>query len=154
MIDFIKSFAYAFRGIFKAVKEERNMRIHICVAAFVIFFSFVCSIEPYEWIAVILCIGSVISAEAKNSAIETALDRIGTEQNELTKKSKDAAAGAVLVSAIASAVIGGIIFFSKEKISTAYEFFSTNIWAFIIFVIAVILSVIFIATAKKERKQK
>ena len=154
MIDFFKSFAYAFRGIFKAVKEERNMRIHICVAAFVIFFSFVCSIEPYEWIAVILCIGSVISAEAKNSAIETALDRIGTEQNELTEKSKDAAAGAVLVSAIDSAVIGGIIFFNKEKISTAYEFFSANILAFIIFVIAVILSVIFIATAKKERKQK
>lgn len=155
MLKFLKSFGYAFRGIFTAVKEERNMRVHVCMAVFVVFFSFVCSIDTYEWLAVILCIGSVISAEAKNTAIESALDRVGTEKNKLTKKAKDTAAGAVLVTAIASAVIGGIIFFRKERVTAAYDFFKANIWAFVLFAAAVILAVIFIATAgKKERKTK
>lgn len=152
MMKFLKSFVYAFRGIIQSVRDERNMRIHICMAVFVIFFSIICKIDTYEWLAVILCIGSVISAEAKNSAVEYALDRIGTDENELTKKSKDAAAGAVLVTAIASAAAGGIIFFNKSRITAAYDFFKSNIPVFIMFVLAVILSVIFIVTAKKERK--
>ena len=51
--------------------------------------------------------------ELINTAIETTVDLITKEKNEKAKIAKDVAAGAVLVSAIASAIIGVIIFVPK-----------------------------------------
>ena len=55
----------------------------------------------------------VISLELVNSAIEATVDIAMPEINEKAKVAKDVAAGAVLVSAIASAIIGLIIFIPK-----------------------------------------
>jgi diacylglycerol kinase len=70
-------------------------------------------ISKNEWIAVIFCIGWVIALELVNSAIESTADFISKERNESIKKIKDLSAGAVLVAAIASAIIGLIIFLPK-----------------------------------------
>jgi diacylglycerol kinase (ATP) len=66
-----------------------------------------------EWIACILCIGSVITAELINTAIESTIDLYTQEQHPLAKKAKDVAAGAVLACAITAAIIGLMIFFPK-----------------------------------------
>ena len=55
----------------------------------------------------------VISLELVNSAIEATVDIAMPEINEKAKNAKDIAAGAVLVSAIAAAIIGLIIFVPK-----------------------------------------
>ena len=60
-----------------------------------------------------LCIGLVLSAEAVNSAIEALADRVSPAYDEAIKRTKDLAAGAVLLLAIASAVVGLIIFLPK-----------------------------------------
>ena len=59
-----------------------------------------------------------ISAYIINTAIENTVDLITKEKNEQAKIAKDVAAGAVLVSAIAAAIIGLIIF--VPKISLIY----------------------------------
>lgn len=64
-----------------------------------------------EWIAVVIVIGAVLSAEAINSSIESLADLVSPEYNEAIKKTKDLAAGAVLIMAIAAAIVGSIIFF-------------------------------------------
>lgn len=62
-----------------------------------------------EWSLLVLLIAAVISAELFNTAIEAVIDLISPEQHPLAKAAKDAAAGAVLVLAIAALVIGVFI---------------------------------------------
>ena len=70
-------------------------------------------ISTTEWIAVTGCIGLVLMAEGFNSSIEALCDKVSPEMDPLIGHSKDLAAGAVLIAAIAAAVIGMIIFLPK-----------------------------------------
>ncbi len=109
----INSFKYAFTGMWSAYKSERNMKIHIAVAILVILFGIFLQISTYEWLACIVCFAMVIGAEMFNTAIETVVDIAMPKKDERAKKAKDVAAGAVLVFAIGSAIIGSIIFIPK-----------------------------------------
>ena len=66
-----------------------------------------------EWIAVIFAIGMVLAAEAVNSSIEALADLVSPDYNEAIKRTKDLAAGAVLILAIAAAIVGLLIFIPK-----------------------------------------
>ncbi len=79
----------------------------------VIISGFILKISITEWTICIVLFGLVITAELINTAIETTVDIVMPEKNEKAKLAKDIAAGAVLVSAIASAIIGIIIFLPK-----------------------------------------
>lgn len=107
------SFKYAFEGIKTTFQTEKNMKIHIAIMIFVIILGFLLKISSLEWIACLILFALVISAEMFNTVIETTVDLITKEKNELAKKAKDIAAGAVLVTAIFSAIIGLIIFVPK-----------------------------------------
>ena len=113
MKKFIKSFKYAFEGIFTGIKKERNMKIHISIMILVIVFGIMLKISKIEWIICIALFGLVISMELINTAIENTVDLITKENNQQAKIAKDVAAGAVLVSAIVSSVIGLMIFIPK-----------------------------------------
>jgi len=106
-------FRYAFNGLKTVIKEEHNARIHLFTACCVLIAGAIFRISTGEWIAVVFCIGLVFALELINSAIENIADFITIERNETIKKVKDLSAGAVLVSAIASAIIGLIIFLPK-----------------------------------------
>jgi len=109
----LASFRYAFNGLKILIQEEHNARIHLFAACCVLIAGAVFKISTTEWIAVIFCIGLVIALELINSAIENAADYLSKEKSESIKKIKDLSAGAVLVAAIASAIIGVIIFLPK-----------------------------------------
>ena len=107
------SFRHAFNGLIFGIKDTRNLKVDIFVALIVIIFGFVFKITLIEWTIIILCISMVISLELINSAIEEAVNLAMPNIHPIAKISKDVAAGAVLFSAIASAVIGIIIFLPK-----------------------------------------
>lgn len=109
----VNSFKCAIQGIIQAIKTERNVKIHITIMILVIISGIVFKIAKQEWITCIILFGLVISLELINSAIETTVDIAMPEINEKAKNAKDIAAGAVLVSAIASAIIGLTIFIPK-----------------------------------------
>ena len=109
----ISSFKYAFQGMFSALKTERNLKIHVTIMILVIIAGIVLKISKIEWIICIILFGLVIGGEMLNSAIETVVDIAMPDINPKAKFAKDAAAGAVLVLAIASAIIGFIIFGPK-----------------------------------------
>ncbi len=116
MIDvprLLRSFRFGLAGLAYVFRTEQNMRIHVGMAAFVIAAGWFFRISASEWLAVVFCIGAVIAAEAFNSAIERLADRVEPGEDRLIGLSKDAAAGAVLALAIASAAIGAIIFLPK-----------------------------------------
>lgn len=107
-----KSFGYALYGIFSAMKEQ-NMRIHILSAFIVVAAGLVTGLSYLEWLVLIIIIALVIGAEMMNTAIESIVDLASPEIHPLAKQAKDIAAGAVLVFALASVIIGLLIFLPK-----------------------------------------
>lgn len=89
------------------------MQIHCLAALEVIAAGMMFSLAVWEWVAILLCIGGVISAECMNTAIERLADRVSLEKNPLIKQAKDCGSAAVLVLAITSAAVGLIIFVPK-----------------------------------------
>ena len=109
----IKSFRYAFAGLRVLFREEHNSRIHAFAALCVVIAGFVFRISAYEWIAVTIVIGMVLSAEAINSSLERTADFVKAERDDRKRDIKDLGAAAVLLTAIAAAIIGLIIFLPK-----------------------------------------
>lgn len=109
----INSFKYAFTGIISAFKSERNLKIHTTIMILVIICGIALNITLNDWLTCIICFGIVISGELFNTAIETIVDMVSPEYNQKAKLAKDVSAGAVLVLAIASALIGFLIFIPK-----------------------------------------
>ncbi len=108
----IKSFGYAFVGIVTATKQQ-NMRIHLISAIVVIVAALLTGISTIEWIVLIIVMALVIGMEMVNTAIEAIVDLVTPHYHPLAKVAKDVAAGAVLIFAIASVIIGCIIFIPK-----------------------------------------
>ena len=106
----ILSFKYAFRGIVDNIINTPNFRIHLCFAIAAILLGFYFKIEKLEWLAIFFSIGLVLTAESLNTSIEYLTDLVTKDYHELAKKTKDAAAGAVLISAITACFIGLYIF--------------------------------------------
>ncbi len=110
MIHFLKSLHYAWQGFSLALREQRNCRIHLAVALLVIACSLFLQISLVEWCIVLICIGSVISAELFNSAVEKLVDLVSPDWNKKAGEIKDMSAATVLMLAITAAIVGGLIF--------------------------------------------
>lgn len=108
-----KSFQYAFEGIGACIVKERNIKIHLSFAFFVVFAGLFFHISPMEWCICLLLFGLILSLEIVNTSIETVVDLVTEERKPLAKLAKDTAAGAVLLSAIMAVIIGCIIFLPK-----------------------------------------
>jgi diacylglycerol kinase (ATP) len=108
-----RSFKFAIEGIATLLRSEHNAWIHSAAALLAIILGALLHISAMEWCVVIICIASVLSAEAVNTAVEALADKLSPEPHPLIKRAKDVAAGAVLLVAIAALIIGIIIFLPK-----------------------------------------
>ncbi len=106
--NLVMAFVYAFAGI-RFVMRQRNPRIQLIIGAVVCGLAAWLRVSRVEWAMLILCIGFVIAAESINSAAEAMVDILSPEIRPKAKIAKDTAAGAVLIAAIASAVVGLLI---------------------------------------------
>lgn len=109
---FFRSFGYAVQGIVSATKEQ-NLRFHLVSAVVVIIAAVLTELSIIEWSIITLVIALVIASELINSAIERVVDIASPDIHPLAKDAKDMAAGAVLVFAVASVIIGLLIFLPK-----------------------------------------
>jgi len=91
-------------------RTQVNARIHAVVAVAAIVAGFVLHISAWEWCAVIGAIGLVLVAEAINTAVEAVVDLASPEVHPLAERAKDVAAGAVLIGAAVSVIIGLLVF--------------------------------------------
>ncbi|MBN2092091.1 diacylglycerol kinase family protein [candidate division KSB1 bacterium] len=106
----IKSFKYAFQGIFLLLTTQPNAWLHALASIVVILLGFYFKITKAEWSWLVLTMIFVWMAEAFNSAIEFLSDAITKQNHPLIGKAKDLAAGAVLIAAIGAVVMGILIF--------------------------------------------
>ncbi|HBB92251.1 MAG: diacylglycerol kinase [Bacteroidetes bacterium GWF2_49_14] len=107
------SFKFAFRGLGLLFREEHNSWIYLVFIAALIPAGIIFHLTAAEWMLITLCIGIVISAEIFNTIIERISDKIAPDYDPVIGKIKDLGAAAVLVLAIATAVVGLIIFLPK-----------------------------------------
>lgn len=113
MRKFFNSFNYAFKGIITAFKSEFNLRFHCIATVLVIIAGIYFHISRTEFCLILVSCGLVISAEIFNTSIETLTNLVSPSQNDLARKTKDMAAAAVLISVIASVLVGLVIFLPK-----------------------------------------
>lgn len=106
----ILSFKYALQGIIRALRQEPNMKFHLFAAVLVLVLSFLLKISKQDLMVVFLLIGFVIAIELTNTAIEAVVDAFIMTHHPAAKLAKDISAGAVLVVALTSAIVGIIIF--------------------------------------------
>lgn len=85
------------------------MRNHFIFAIVVLLASLFLRVTPLEFALLSLSILFVLFAELVNTAIEAVVDLVSPEFNQLAKVAKDTAAGAVMMAAIGSAIIGYLI---------------------------------------------
>tara|TARA_Y100001970_G_scaffold294223_1_gene448762 strand:- start:109 stop:453 length:345 start_codon:yes stop_codon:yes gene_type:complete len=94
----VSAFVNSMNGILMALREEFSFRIEFIFAVFFIPLSFILGENKFE---IVFLIGStllILLVELLNTALETTLNRIGLEENNLTKYAKDLGSGAVLIS--------------------------------------------------------
>jgi diacylglycerol kinase (ATP) len=109
------SFNYAIEGIIYSIRTQRNMKIHMAAAIFVLIFSLFFNFTKMEMLILFLTITLVIVLEMINTAIEATIDVMANYYHPLAKIAKNVAAGAVLISSINAVVVGYLLFFDKLK---------------------------------------
>lgn len=92
---------------------ERNTRIEVIIAVGVVILGWWLQLSGVEWCIILLCIAGVIAAETINTSIEKIADFQSSEIHPEIRDIKDLAAGAVLVMAVVSVIIGLVVFGPK-----------------------------------------
>lgn len=109
----IAAFKHAIAGIVYCIRNERNMKIHMLAALIVLGAAWKCELSRLELAVLFITIAAVITAEIVNTALEALVDKVSPEFHPLAKVAKDAAAGAVLVQALAAIGVGYVLFWDK-----------------------------------------
>ncbi|EKD99925.1 MAG: hypothetical protein ACD_22C00135G0007 [uncultured bacterium] len=106
----VKSFRYAFEGLFHALINEPNFRIQLVITLFATLLGIHFKISHTEWGLLILSLGSLVAAEMVNTVVEELIDTLIKEYHSGAKIIKDLAAGFVLTTSLTSLAILILIF--------------------------------------------
>jgi diacylglycerol kinase len=109
----VASFRYAFAGLWYLVRTQRNAQIHLALGMLAIGLGLVFGLERWEWVTLVLICALVLAAEGINTALEAVVDLASPNYHLLAKRAKDVAAGTVLLTALASLVVGALLFLPR-----------------------------------------
>lgn len=116
MIRLLKSFGWALNGIRRVTTTQPNMRIHLAAAVLVILLcAGLLRMPPLEMAVITVAIFMVLAAEMFNSAVEAAVDLATERRHPLARAAKDAAAGAVLLTALNAVVVAWLLIWPRLK---------------------------------------
>ena len=108
------SFKFAKRGLFLAIKSQRNFKIDLIFAFLAVVGAIFYKFSAIELAVLILTIGLMLFAELINTVLEFILDAyFGNKFSNLAGMAKDISAAAVLITASIAFVIGVILFWHK-----------------------------------------
>lgn len=106
----LKSYSYAFKGLFKTFREEQNLRIQTIASLIIFILGIYFKISRLEWALLVLVIGLVLVAEITNSAVERITDVLKPRINNYIQEIKDIMAAGVLLSSMAAIIVGLVVF--------------------------------------------
>ncbi len=102
-----RAFRYSFKGLASAARGEPAFLQELIVCAFLIPVAVWLGDDSTERALMIGTLLIVLIVELINTAIETVVDRIGPERDELSGRAKDLGSAAVFVSLVLAAVVWG-----------------------------------------------
>jgi diacylglycerol kinase (ATP) len=105
LLHFFDGLRYGSRGLRAALTHAEAFRQELVVFAIAVVAAVLLGDSAFERAILIGVLFPVLIAELVNTAIETVVDRIGTEHHDLSGRAKDLAAGAVLLSIIGATVV-------------------------------------------------
>ena len=112
--SFKKSIMFALNGVRLAFRSQRNFRKHILIAILSLTVAYFIKVSIVEFCIILFANGFVLVVEMLNSVNEFVIDAYYKNKwAKLAKLAKDIAAGAVLISAVMSALIFLIIFANR-----------------------------------------
>jgi len=107
---FVRSFRFATRGTITVIKEEQNIKIYLFFALISLVLGLISHLSYIEWAIIVITISVTMGVEIINISLEELLDMVSPEYNGKTKVIKDVAAGAALVTTLASVIVAMLIF--------------------------------------------
>ena len=107
-----KSLFNAFRGVFVMLQSERNFQLEVLALFINIFLIFYLKLSNIDAILVLMVSFGVLSAEIFNTAIEKICDIIHPEFDKRIGFIKDISAGAVILMAILSIIVGIFVYWT------------------------------------------
>lgn len=147
----INSFEYAFCGILHTIAHERNMRVHMVAAVYVLLFSGFYNFSKAEQCVLFLIVTMVIITELFNTSVEAIVNQLTPQYSPLAKIAKDTAAASVLVAAVLSVVTGVVLFFDPGTIAAIWDYFTGNLWAAALLIASGVVSLMFILSDIKKK---
>lgn len=111
VLHFLDGLRYSLKGYKAAWKHAEAFRQEIVIFIAAVIAAVFVGDSAIERALLIGILFPVLIAELINSAIETVVDRIGTEHNELSGRAKDLASAAVFTAIIAAVVVWLLVIF-------------------------------------------
>jgi diacylglycerol kinase len=149
------SFDYALRGIASIFATERNAQIELGATLLVAAACILFRIQGWQLVALIACCVSVLSLELLNSALEAVVDLVSPVRHPLAARAKDAAAGAVLVAAVGSLIIGLLVLVPHfELLSFAFTALGSFEFLFVVVLSILALGIIIFAISYPVIKRR
>jgi diacylglycerol kinase len=105
----VQSLGYALAGWLYMLRHQKNTRIMSIASILVFVVALWLQVEMRDWAILILAISGVWMAEFLNAAVEAVVNLVSPDFHPMAKVAKDVAAASVLLSAVASALIGLLI---------------------------------------------
>jgi len=106
----LQAFRFAFQGLNELITKERNFKIHTVAALFAVLLGVYFELSSIRWMILILCIVTVMAAEAFNTAIEILCNHVNPGIHPEIKRVKDISAAAVIIVSIGAFITGLILF--------------------------------------------
>lgn len=107
------SFKHAFEGLRWVLKTQPNYRIHFSLSILSIFAGWFLRITHIEFIIIIFLIFIGLVIETINTGIEATTDAIDKKNRDDIKIAKDVAAASMLIFAVGSTIVAGLIFIPR-----------------------------------------
>lgn len=101
----VNAYGYSVKGIVATVREEAAFRQELILAAVLIPVACLLDVSRIDRVLMIASLLLVLVVELVNSAIESTINRIGTDHHELSGRAKDQGSAAVLIALLIAGVI-------------------------------------------------
>jgi diacylglycerol kinase (ATP) len=106
----LRSVRCAVQGVRVMLASQQNAWIHAVATVMVGVLGVTVGLSTADWCWIVLAVVAVWTAEALNTAFEFLTDVASPAFHPLAGKAKDVAAGAVLITAVGSVLIGLLVF--------------------------------------------
>ena len=144
---------FAGRGVWFCIRHERNFRVHMAVAAYVLLLAPNFSLSRGEWAALLAVVALVLAAEAVNTAVEQVVNLASPRRRTRARVAKDVAAGAVLLCAAGALAAGLFLFLRPEAFAAMQADFLRCPWKPALLAASLPLAVWFVICGGRTRRR-